>query len=275
MPKGISLHIGLNEIDPGHYQSRFFLPNCINDAKVMQAIADINGFNSYLMTDDEATVDNVVSALHRAAVILEENDILFVSYSGHGRTFKDLNGDEEDHLDEALMLYDRCLIDDELHKIWRLFQPGVRILFICDACHSGTIIKDFGRKLFTRWFGLINAAEEEEPDELYERHQRLYDTLLKDLPSRTKAPVACSVLLLAACQDKQVARAGRDLPDELSTFTELLITTWNEGSFIGTYKEFYHMVRKHAADRGIAQQPNYMVEGRTHSFFERQIPFTI
>src|ERR671918_602507 len=57
MSKGISIHIGLNHVDPKHYQGwDGELNACIADAKDMRALAKKKGFaGNALLVDGQAT----------------------------------------------------------------------------------------------------------------------------------------------------------------------------------------------------------------------------
>lgn len=139
-----SIHIGLNNVDPSAYNGwDGALSGCINDAKDMQAIADSLGYQSMLLTDSSATADRVIAEIGQTAADLKSGDILFLSYSGHGGQVEDVNGDEDDALDETWVLWDRQLIDDELYALWGRFAAGVRIVLLSDSCHSGTVARMF------------------------------------------------------------------------------------------------------------------------------------
>ena len=75
----------------------------------------------------------------------DQEIFLFMSYSGHGAHVPDTNYDEEDGFDEVLCPVD-CMIngyftDDELKKIFINQLPSnVKLLFLVDACHSGTVL---------------------------------------------------------------------------------------------------------------------------------------
>src|SRR5262245_2947913 len=126
MSKGISVHVGLNEVNPDHYDGWVGkLDACEYDAKDMAAIARANKFKSKLLLTASATSAAVIQELTSAADRLKSGDIFLFTYSGHGGQVPDKNGDEEDRLDETFVLYDRQLIDDELYAIWSLFAPGV------------------------------------------------------------------------------------------------------------------------------------------------------
>src|SRR5262245_37245617 len=102
MARGISIHIGLNIVDPTCYNGwDGQLSGCLNDALDMQAIANSLGYSSSLITDGQATAANVVRAIGQAAQQLNPDDILLLTYSGHGGQVQDANGDEPDGFDET------------------------------------------------------------------------------------------------------------------------------------------------------------------------------
>ena len=144
MPTGMSIHIGLNRVNPKHYRDEFgrpwdgLLAACEFDAKDMQALAQARGFRTSLLLTERAKARTVISAISRAARQLKSGDTLLVTYSGHGGQIPDEFDEEPDRLDETWVLFDRELIDDELYALWGQFQPGVRIIVFSDSCHSGS-----------------------------------------------------------------------------------------------------------------------------------------
>ncbi|WP_197421808.1 caspase family protein, partial [Sphingomonas sp. CCH9-H8] len=134
----LSVHIGLNRVSPAHYGSEQRLRGAVPDARAMKAIADAQGFASTLLLDDAATVLAVSRAVSQAAARLGAGDTFFLSYAGHGSQLFDGGGDEPDSVDETLCLFDRMLLDDEVHGLLARFEAGVRVLVITDSCHSAT-----------------------------------------------------------------------------------------------------------------------------------------
>src|SRR5262245_22332126 len=130
MAKGISLHIGINTVDPARYDGWDGKLNaCEADAKAMLAIAKSQDFkSSECLFSKQATAGNVIKAIGKAAQQLVAGDMFFITYSGHGGQMADTTGDEDDKIDETWVLYDRQLIDDELYTMWGKFASGVRIL---------------------------------------------------------------------------------------------------------------------------------------------------
>lgn len=88
--------------------------------------------------DSEVTVSRFKSELTKAIASLEDGDVLFVHYSGHGTQVYDINGDESDGYDEALYLYDGPLTDDEMGAILAQIQGKPEVFIAFDSCFSGT-----------------------------------------------------------------------------------------------------------------------------------------
>src|SRR6267142_3078276 len=119
MPKGISIHIGLNRVDPVHYGGwDGELTACEFDAKDMRALARAQGFTTHMLLTTAASTAAVTRAMTQAAAALLGGDMLLLTYSGHGGQMPDTNHDEADRQDETWVLYDRELVDDELYSLW-------------------------------------------------------------------------------------------------------------------------------------------------------------
>jgi hypothetical protein len=144
--KGLSLHIGLNSVNPAHYAGwSGILKGCENDARDMEALAKTQGFVSKILLSQQATANAIIQGIEAAAGSLSVGDIFFLTYSGHGGQVPNVGASiddpEEDNLDETWCLYDRQLLDDELGALWLRFKAGVRIVVLDDSCHSGTILR--------------------------------------------------------------------------------------------------------------------------------------
>lgn len=65
---------------------------------------------------------------------------LVVYYVGHGINVKDLDGDEDDGYDEAMLFINGTVIDDVLIEyLIKYKNQKSKIVLVTDACHSGTI----------------------------------------------------------------------------------------------------------------------------------------
>src|SRR6185295_2951028 len=70
--KGISLHIGLNRVDPAHYQGwAGELLGCENDANDLAAIAQKSGFTASVLLTEAGTTAAVQRGIGAAASRLE------------------------------------------------------------------------------------------------------------------------------------------------------------------------------------------------------------
>jgi hypothetical protein len=277
MAKGISIHIGLNRVDPNHYQDEYGNPwdgalsGCEGDAADMQALAEKQGFSTQVLLNEEATAERVSGAISKAAKELKKGDILFLTYSGHGGQVPDRNGpeDEEDEMDETWCLYDRQLIDDELYALWGKFEAGVRILMLSDSCHSGTVAKDpnFG-KLAPTGGPALRLTPKSVQDGTYEKFGWLYDKIQEEHPAGEQTDIAANVILISGCQDNQFSSDG----DKNGLFTGTLLRVWNKGKFRGSVVRFW---RRIVEQMPLYQSPNLFKVGVADRKFERQRPFTV
>src|SRR6478609_9458410 len=123
---GRSLHIGLNRVDPNHYDGWAGALNaCEFDANDMETLAKNRGFQTQKLLTADATADAIKTAIADGANHLVAGDIFFVTNSSHGGQVPDMNGDEEsDRSDETWVAYDRQIVDDELFALWSAFRPG-------------------------------------------------------------------------------------------------------------------------------------------------------
>ena len=97
MARGISLHIGLNRVDPAHYQGwDGALTACEFDANDLRAIAQSQGFEPRSLLTKDATAEAVLSAIEGAAGELGQGDLFLCTYSGHGGQVPDRNGEDEE-----------------------------------------------------------------------------------------------------------------------------------------------------------------------------------
>jgi hypothetical protein len=279
LPQGISIHVGLNQVDPDHYQGwDGKLVACEFDANDMEKLAADKGFETQKLLTKKATSKAVTSAIEDAGGKLEGGDILLLSYSGHGGQVPDANSDEDDRMDETWVLFDRQVVDDELYALWAKFKPGVRIAIFSDSCHSGTVGREVvdavGADRVARSVDgddtqpRVKGMPDDEMRATYEANKQLYDDIQKSLPPFDLADVGASVILTSGCQDNQTSLDG----DKNGLFTQTLLKVWADGKFRGGYRTFR---KKIATDMPPWQSPNFFVVGKLDSKFANQHPFTV
>jgi hypothetical protein len=269
--KGCSIHIGLNRVDPKHYQGwDGQLQGCENDANDLAAIAKQAGFDGTTLLTKQGTVKRVKDAIVAAAGELDAGDSLLLTYSGHGGQLPDTNGDEADQLDETWVLYDRELVDDELYDLWSRFRPGVRIFVLSDSCHSGTAVRATVDGVKPEALGehLPRTMPKAQAEVVYEANKAEYDAIQRAVPAGEKVDVRAHVLLVSGCQDNQTSADGA----RNGLFTETLLGVWKDGKYKGSYKPFYRAI---VAKMPPWQSPNWMTVGPVSSAFQRRRPFTI
>jgi hypothetical protein len=289
MAKAISIHIGLNAVDPRNYAGwSGDLLACEFDAKDMAAIAHTAGMTSTVLLTKEATRKNVLASVRAASKTLKSGDLLFVSYSGHGGQITDVSGEEDDKLDETWCLYDGELIDDEVFLELSRIAAGVRVLVLSDSCHSGTVTR--ARVPEGSPAGRSKMMPPAVAMRTYLEHQDFYDKLQRDAaeaagkasvptPDSALARVAVSkrltaianeckaaVILISGCQDNQTSMDG----DHNGAFTEQLLRVWNRGAFKGNYAKFHSAIK---ARMPRTQAPNLFTLGPVGKFLTER-PFT-
>ena len=289
--RAMSLHIGLNLVDPKHYEGWSGpLAACEFDAKDMAAIAKAQGMASTLLLTKAGTRKAVLAGLRSAAAKLAQGDLFFLTYSGHGGQVPDASGDEPDKQDETWCLYDSQLIDDELYFELGKFGAGVRILVLSDSCHSGSVTRarpepparGMRSKLMPAEVGL----------RVYQKHQAFYDARQAEVakaagPGKIADPDAvlstlsvqsgrvsaivrkfrAAAILISGCQDNQVSLDG----DHNGAFTGRLREVWNNGKFAGNQAQFHATIK---AGMPASQSPNLFLLGNAASFVAAK-PFAV
>jgi hypothetical protein len=145
-PEKFALLVGINEYPMGA------LAGCENDVedfeKVLLEKYKFPPAHIRKLISKEATRDNIIAAFKSQLIDNAKKypDGIFVfEYSGHGSQTKDINGDEEDGIDETIVPVDSRqenkfdIVDDELNSLFaELTKYTPNMTFILDSCHSGT-----------------------------------------------------------------------------------------------------------------------------------------
>ena len=294
--RGVSLHLGLNSVDPRHYAGwTGDLMACEFDAHDMAALATAQKLKPTVLLTRKATRAAALKGIRAAAQKLGAGDLFFLTYSGHGGQIPDVSGEEDDKQDETWCLFDGELIDDELFNELGRFKSGVRVIVLSDSCHSGTVIRARPPQ------GVMGAGRSKMmPPSVamrtYTMHQAFYDKLQRQIASDARSvrevdpdaalaqlhagsngrltqlssKMQATVILISGCQDNQTSLDG----DHNGAFTEQLLRVWNEGRFRpkdGSYINFHAAIK---AGMPPSQTPNLFTLGRAAAF-ARQRPFTI
>jgi hypothetical protein len=150
-PKVYSLLIGLNKMGPKVNDSLRLGEGAISGAgvdieRMKLLMKNISTEPPTILFNETATKKNMEVNLKNMLVNMNDSDVVIVYFTGHGIPLKDSNyaggtykDEEVDNMDEAFVLYDDLLSDDELQKWTLKFKKGL-LIFIVDACHSGTML---------------------------------------------------------------------------------------------------------------------------------------
>lgn len=290
MAQGYALTIGLNSVDPTHYDGwngKLNAPE--KDAVDIQTLAKSVGFTTEILKGNIATREGVASAINNAAANLSSGDIFLLYYSGHGGQLPDLDGDEDDGRDETWCLFNGQMMDDEIRQFWTNFKEDVRVLVLSDSCHSGTvakllqefdlnnrgnspIIKNYRDCLPTEG---IKAIPNSVALNTYMNNKAFYDKYITEVDKAKIAfkkgvddDIKANIRLISGCQDNQSSYDGTFN----SAFTEKLKTIWNGGKFKSDYSKFHSEIQNLLPPY---QSPNHLVFGKQNFVYNSQIPFTI
>ena len=286
MSFSMSLHIGVNQVDPGTYGAVPVLRSAVKDAEAMEQIAkDLEYQDRLILRNNEATVSAVLARLGAMAQQVEPGGVVMVTFAGHGSEVPDDTGDEQSGRDQTWVLYDKMLIDDQLRAMWGRFAPGVRIFFVSDSCHSGSVARNFNaileslkatKRQFlvgTRDFlGADVPTERSLPPEAalkaFEKYESEIVSTQWTCGNRGLDDIRATVISLTACQDDEVAGDGVNN----GLFTGALLQVWNNGQFSGNSEQLMQAV---AGKIRMYQRPLYTLFGATNPGALAQKPFAI
>lgn len=112
-------------------------------ANALQTGAGMRVEDAVILTDGEATLDNVQQAIRDVGSRAGPDDVFVFFYSGHGGRVERSGpqSTDPDAMDETLELFDRGLTDDDFSALLSEIHPGIAML-VLDACFSGGFSKD-------------------------------------------------------------------------------------------------------------------------------------
>lgn len=190
-----------------------------NDVALLSPLFKQQGYKVITLADAQATYSGITSALKKVAKQSQKGDIVYLHFSMHGQPFEDLNGDEEDGWDEALIPIDaqmqylegiyegeNHLLDDELEiyfdEIRHKIGANGQLCVILDACHSGTASRGDDDHIRGTKIGFTRSGKDYTPDRTQETNDYFTVASAKD-----QSPVT----FIEACRSYQVNREIRDV----------------------------------------------------------------
>jgi len=134
----VALCVGIDAYPAPEHQ----LAGCVNDARNWGKTLATLGFETRLLVNLDANRATLDRELNRLVDECRAGDVIVFQYAGHGTQVPDLNGDEDDAIDEALCPVDfasgALYIDDDIAGLFARIPDGVNMTCFMDCCHSGT-----------------------------------------------------------------------------------------------------------------------------------------
>lgn len=264
-PKGYALCVGVNKVDPDHYAGWSGPLNaCENDARNMAAMLTTRGFAASTLLTRNATSHNFFKALSSLALEAKAGDIVCITNSSHGGQVPDYDADESDGMDETVCLYDREVLDDELAACWATFAPGVRVLWVSDSCHSGTMVRAIGQSAV-----LVQDGSKALPPEVAATTASVNEATYKAVSAAVanRPPIDAYVLAFGACQDNQTAMDGA----MNGAFTGALLRTLRDYPTESLGRVLIRIQRALPA----SQTPKYTYFGPRLDSWEKAVAFSV
>lgn len=155
----------------GEYQdSRWHRISGDRDVEIVRRYLESNGFKEAdirELTNSDATFRNIREEFLMLGKSVKPGDVVYVHFSAHGQQVTDLDGDEPDGYDEAIVPYDafkeytkgvyegeRHITDDTLFRWLSVLKDRVgetgKVVVVSDACHSGDGSRDDDDLLIVR-----------------------------------------------------------------------------------------------------------------------------
>lgn len=147
-PAAYGVVVGIDD-----YKALPKLQGAVNDANILAAALRKGGAAEVVtLINEQATRASFEDAIRRMAVKAEANGgWLVITYAGHGgQESERLKGDELDAQDEVLLFPEfntarggnaERLPDNEIRSLLESLPANLPILFLVDACHSGTMTR--------------------------------------------------------------------------------------------------------------------------------------
>lgn len=126
-----------------------------NDVALLTPTLQKHGFKITSIVNQQANASNIRKQLSKFSSSCKSGDIVYLHFSCHGQPVEDLDGDEADGWDEAIIPIDaqknyvkniykgeNHITDDELNRFFRTIRTKIGrkgyLTVVVDACHAGT-----------------------------------------------------------------------------------------------------------------------------------------
>lgn len=230
------------------------LQGCINDQIEWAELLKCKyGFQSVkTLSNKDVTIGNVKRELSNIINASNPGDVLVFTYSGHGTSVIDMDGDEADGKDEALCLYDGLWIDDEIRKLLETTKDGVRVTIISDSCFSGSVTR-----------AAIAISQQNEPKARYmppSDKEMVAFMSFKNIKAKnsifrsSQTEENMKEVLISGCSNTEVSYDAHFGTKYFGAMSYYATSILNENPGI-TYNEFYKKLREKLPNSQYPQTP--------------------
>ena len=184
--------------------------NGVEDINLLTPVLKKQGFYLTALLDDQATYQNITSQLTTFTNKTKKGDIVYLHFSTHGQPVEDIDGDEDDGWDEAIVPIDayklykkgfyegkKHLLDDQLNtyikKLRAKIGPTGFLYVVIDACHAGTSSRANDETVRGTKVGFTYNNKVFKPSPQKKSHYKI-----------ETSPKMSNVMYLEACRPEQV-----------------------------------------------------------------------
>lgn len=283
-----ALLVGINDYPPVSPPIKS-LKGCVNDVmqmdQLLQARLKQGGYLSRILTNAEATRQQVIDAFAEHLGQAQAGDEALFYFSGHGSQEyapQEMWEIEPDHFNETLVCYDSRLpqgldlADKELAALIRqVAEGGARITVILDCCHSGTATRalewaterraetDQRRRPLSSYLAGATRALEPSP-----AHSPENSPVKQDEGSGWYRLPSGEHILMAACEAREKALEMKFEGIEGGVFSHFLQQALRQWQGSPTYRDLARHV--YALTRTLAATQTPQVEVTTSSDLDRR-----
>lgn len=260
-----ALCIGINDY-PGTGSD---LSGCVNDANDWTKELKTRGFSVEQLLDKQATGINIRKGISATIAQAKRGDVVVITYSGHGTYVPDRNGDEPDGRDEAICPHDLntkgVITDDELFLLFNARAAGVRLVFLSDSCHSGTVSK-FAPIDTPATIAGANAPQRTVrflPPETFLKGAALRQLGTSGALRAGRTPGRYAGLLVSGCQDYEYSYDAWFSGRPNGAFTFVALKALKSLPEKADYREWHKKIRSSLPSRQYPQSPNLFGDSRS------------
>jgi len=230
-----------------------------NDAVLLDSTLSRLGFlkkNIVIIQDSIATKQRIINEMRALRQRVRNGDTVVIHFSCHGQLMEDLNGDEPDGLDEALIPYDaqfhytagkyegeNHLRDDEIDALLlplrkRIGEQGSLLLSL-DACHSQS-----GNRGYNDDDAIVRGTAA-----IFSHNAAYRGKLDSDIPNPplVQEPGLAPITVLSACKSNE---NNYEYKNTYGTLTYALCWVWNQYSSLPDYAIWSEEVKKKMKEIG-------------------------